>query len=43
MKEVLDRSLWSRSTGLNKQTATNFGLLLSSGHLSHVGFGDVIS
>lgn len=41
MKEVMDRSLWARSSGLDKESSTNFGLFLCSGKLNRLDFGDI--
>ncbi len=41
MKEIMDRSLWCRSAGLNKQDSSYFGLLVTSGNVNKLNFGDV--
>lgn len=41
MKEIMDRSLWCRSAGLDTRSNSHFGLLVSSGNINKLSFGDV--
>jgi hypothetical protein len=43
MKEITDRSLWSRSSRLDKTSSSNFGLQLMSGQLDKMEYGNFMN